>query len=291
MQHIDLNAAKAAKATDRRALAILAYDNATADPAGANWRGVAELLRLALPAVKAKAAETAADSRFAPWADYPIPQNASGKRLGKSPVVIVSFADGETVRVPAVSLPGKPVNIGRALRVAVAFYQGRMAGRAGKSVTDSAFVAGLTIPAVASAVCETTGAEYEPGQCAAHVAASVPTVAPSVEGQTEYGDADKVAVWGWLQSRRGIFAGLMTATGDEFISGERTQRLAYAVMTLWPDLADPELEATESPATANLRTASRFLASTSIARDIPGLPVAPAPVSKPRGRSRFRRAA
>lgn len=52
MQHIDLNAAKAAKASDRRALAILAYDNAMADPAGANWRGVAELLRLALPATR-----------------------------------------------------------------------------------------------------------------------------------------------------------------------------------------------------------------------------------------------
>lgn len=130
MQNIDLTAAKAAKATDRRALAILAYDNATADPAGANWRGVAELLRLAMPAVKAKPAaiETATDSRFAQWADYDIPQSAT-KRLGKSPIVVISFADGEIVRVPAVSLPGKPVNIGRAVRVAESFYQGRIVAR------------------------------------------------------------------------------------------------------------------------------------------------------------------
>jgi hypothetical protein len=157
MQHIDLNAAKAAKASDRKSLAILAYDNATASPADANWRGVAELLRLALPNSKAKAETLETDSRYAPWADYPIPHNAGGKRLGKSPVCVVTFADGEVVRVPAVSLPGKAVNIGRALRVAVSFYHGRVVARvnslhigaigdnAGRlrpfSVTDSEFTA------------------------------------------------------------------------------------------------------------------------------------------------------
>jgi hypothetical protein len=129
MQHIDLNAAKAAKASDRKTLAILAYDNATASPGDANWRGVAELLRLALPNSKAKAETLETDSRFAPWADYPIPHNAGGKRLGKSPVCVVTFADGEVIRVPAVSLPGKAVNIGRALRVAVSFYHGRIVAR------------------------------------------------------------------------------------------------------------------------------------------------------------------
>ncbi|MHC2251010.1 hypothetical protein ACVILK_000702 [Bradyrhizobium embrapense] len=48
MQQIDLIAAKAAKATERRALAILAYDNAKQDPDGANWQGIADLLRLAV---------------------------------------------------------------------------------------------------------------------------------------------------------------------------------------------------------------------------------------------------
>jgi hypothetical protein len=222
MQHIDLNAAKAAKATDRRALAILAYDNASANPAAANWRGVAELLRLALPTAKAKAIEPATESRFAPWADYPIPHNASGKRLGKSPVVVVSFADGETVRAPAVSLPGKPVNIGRALRVAVAFYQARIVGRynalipdnfgAGLlSSMDSEFVATIPLPAVVSVICETTGGEYDPAACSEMVARSRP-VAP--------------------------------ATVD-------------------------------SPVTADFVAPSRFLASTSLVRDIPGLPVAP----------------
>lgn len=202
MQNIDLTAAKAAKATDRRALAILAYDNATADPAGANWRGVADLLRLALPNTKAKAAAIETDSRFAQWADYPIPHNASGKRLGKSPVVIVTFADGETVRAPAVSLPGKPVNIGRAVRVAESFYQGRIVARCNAdltaagylgnrwdssemrlSVTDPEAVSHIRIPAVVSAVCETTGAEYSPDDCNALLAGRLGLRAPRPAAQ------------------------------------------------------------------------------------------------------------
>ncbi len=191
MQNIelDLMAAKHLKANSRRSLAIRAYDNATADPAGANWRGVAELLRLALPATKAKADTTATESRFAQWADYPIPHNAGGKRLGKSPVVIVTFADGETVRAPAVSLPGKLVNIGRALRVARSFYQGRIVARVNEyaplhgfsrvSICDSAFVAAIPVPAVVSCICETTGAEYDPAACSEMLGA-VP-VAPSLE--------------------------------------------------------------------------------------------------------------
>jgi len=41
------------------------------------------------------------------------------------------FADGEVVRAPAVSAKDKPVNIGRGLRVAIAFYQARACRRAG----------------------------------------------------------------------------------------------------------------------------------------------------------------
>jgi len=161
MQMIDLSRVKAAKASDRKSLAILAYDNATAEPDSANWRAVADMLRLAIPATKAKPADTAADSPFAPWADYEIPQSAT-KRLGKSPILIVTFEGGEIVRCPAVTLPGKPVNIGRALRVAFAFYQCRVAARSGELSDWSACV---NVPAIVSAVCETTGAEYDPADC------------------------------------------------------------------------------------------------------------------------------
>lgn len=167
MQHIDLSTIKAAKATDRRALAILAYDNASADPAGANWRGVAEMLRLALPAVKsAKIPVVNLDPRFAAWADYDIPQNAT-RKLGKSPILVVTFEGGEIVRCPAVSLPGKSVNIGRGLRVASAFYQCRIAGRAGENSDWSRCVA---VPAFTSVVCETNGTEYDAADCSARTA-------------------------------------------------------------------------------------------------------------------------
>ncbi|WBU27569.1 hypothetical protein OOZ54_12780 [Rhodopseudomonas palustris] len=132
MQPVNPESVRAAKASDRKALAIIAYDNACADPQSANWRAVADMLRLALPATRTAktAAPTSEPSRFAPWSDYSV-NSVSCKRLGKSPIVVVTFADGEIVRAPAVSLPGKPINIGRALRVASAFYEGRIAIRYG----------------------------------------------------------------------------------------------------------------------------------------------------------------
>lgn len=165
MQTIDIATAKAAKATDRRALAILAYDNATAAPDGANWRAVADLLRLALPATKAKGATVEA-SRFAPWADYDV-STASAKRCGKSPVVTVTFACGEIVRAPAVSLPGKPINIARALRVALAFYRARIARNVAGMHSDGSDC--IAVPEIVAAVCD-NGAEFDPADCNAKTA-------------------------------------------------------------------------------------------------------------------------
>ncbi len=166
---IDLAAVKAAKATDRRALAILAHDNATAEPDGANWRAVADMLRLAVPSSKAAPKIPAAglDPRFAPWADYDIPQSVSAKRLGRSPVLVVTFEGGEVVRCPAVSMPGKPVNIGRGLRVAFAFYQCRIANRAGELSQWSSCV---NVPAFLSVICETNETEYDAADCNARSA-------------------------------------------------------------------------------------------------------------------------
>ncbi|MGY4224355.1 hypothetical protein ACVMIH_001716 [Bradyrhizobium sp. USDA 4503] len=168
MQQIDLIAAKAAKATERRALAILAYDNAKQDPDGANWQGIADLLRLSLPSAKAKAAaaETGADNG-APWSDYDIPASAT-KRLGKSPIIVVTFFCGAVVRAPAVSLPGKPVNIGRGLRVAFAFYRARIAREFGKASAIGSDC--VNVPAIVSAVCDATGAEYGADECNAKTA-------------------------------------------------------------------------------------------------------------------------
>lgn len=271
MQMIDIATVKAAKATDRKALAILAYDNATANPGGANWRAVADMLRLAMPASKAKPAETATDSRFAPWADYAIPKTATGQKLGKSPVIVVAFADGETVRAPAVSLPGKPLNIGRALRVAIAFYQCRIAGRMGAN-SDSAHV--VAVPGILSATCETTGAEFDPADCSARTAdaragsfdyaaalaaatgandfergnclqkafgAAVRDTRRASEPAADYTDDDRAALAAWADGRPSIGEAIRDAGGEIWLTAGAAARLGWAVMTFWPDLADVEL--------------------------------------------------
>lgn len=171
MQHIDIESAKAAKATDRRALAVLAFENACADPDFSNWRAVAELLRLAIPATKAKATAeaVATDSPFAPWSDQIIPQRTSSAKMGKSPVLVVTFADGETVRCPAVTMPGKPVNVGRGLRVAFAFYRARIAMKAAKALSDDSDC--VAVPDMLAVKCETNGTEYDPAECNANTMA------------------------------------------------------------------------------------------------------------------------
>ncbi|WP_157113135.1 hypothetical protein [Bradyrhizobium embrapense] len=96
-----------------------------------------------------------------------IPASAT-KRLGKSPIIVVTFSCGAVVRAPAVSLPGKPVNIGRGLRVAFAFYRARIAREFGKaSAIGSDCVA---VPAIVSVACDVAGAEYSAEECNARTA-------------------------------------------------------------------------------------------------------------------------
>lgn len=183
MHTVNIETAKAAKAPDRKALAILAFENACRDPDFSNWRAVAELLRLALPATKAKAVET--DSRFAPWADYVISDKT--KLKGKSPVIVVQFADGETVRAPAVSLLGKAVNIGRGLRIAFAYYRARIAYKAAKAGCEYSDC--VAIPDIVSVTCDVTGAEYDAADCNDRTAAARAgtfSLATAGDPETEY---------------------------------------------------------------------------------------------------------
>lgn len=105
-----------------KAEALAAYEAAAINPA-ADWRAVAEMLRAAIPTVKAK--PPASDD----WADYPVECSAR-KIVWPSPVVQVQYADGVTVRASFATLPGKPLNMGRAMRVAAAFYQGHITSQA-----------------------------------------------------------------------------------------------------------------------------------------------------------------
>lgn len=101
--------------------ALSAYD-AARESAAPDWRGVAELLRAALGDTKAKRTQAGG------LADYHVEVNAR-KLVWPSPVIAVTFADGESVRMSFACLPGKPLNVGRGLRVACAAYVSRMRSR------------------------------------------------------------------------------------------------------------------------------------------------------------------
>jgi hypothetical protein len=163
MKTQDVRAVGAVNASDRRALAVLAYDNATADPASADWRAVAELLRAALPAARKVAKESAVPSW---WQDYA----PNGKCVFSS--VEVTFADGRTIRASAATNPGKPLNLGRALRTAIAFYRAKMHRLVGAPAmcghggdTLHAFDAHVAVPDIAMVVHLDTGAVFDPEVC------------------------------------------------------------------------------------------------------------------------------
>ena len=74
----------------------------------------------------AKNAPTASPGRsspFAPWADYQITRKFRADRPG--PTCAVTFADGETCRMTTATQPGKPLNVGRGLRLCVLAWHQR----------------------------------------------------------------------------------------------------------------------------------------------------------------------
>ncbi|WP_293862416.1 hypothetical protein [uncultured Alsobacter sp.] len=124
MKALDPANLSATKASDRKALAILAYDMATDSPETANWRAVADMLRAALPAArKVKADEPL--SSWAPWIDAPLGRARNAVRH----VATFTFADGETVHAGQYVTPGKPFAIAKAARVAIEFYRCRIRSR------------------------------------------------------------------------------------------------------------------------------------------------------------------
>lgn len=118
-QTIDLTRFGAAKAGDRKGLAFMAYESAKEDSNVANWEAVADMLRACLPATA-----TRAPSSPVWWRDYAVKGFAALKKAQKE-MVEFEFADGRIVRSAALSLPTKGFNIGRAARMAIAFYRVR----------------------------------------------------------------------------------------------------------------------------------------------------------------------
>lgn len=143
------------------ALAAFEREAASEHP---DWHGAALKLRQVLTARGKRSAVL--NSRViaalpAPiWHDYPV-DRASSWAI-RTDLLIVTFADGEVVRAPAVSIKGKPTNIGRGLRIAVAFYQARMCHRRGIRFRPGVHAA---VPAIVSCICESSGETFDAGIC------------------------------------------------------------------------------------------------------------------------------
>ena len=102
--------------------AQLAYNAAINSPS-ADWRAVAELFRAAVRAdLKPTRKSKALKADTPTIADYNVDRI---KLKCSSPRIAVRFMDGEAVFTHVPSAPSKPLNIGRALRVAIAMYRSR----------------------------------------------------------------------------------------------------------------------------------------------------------------------
>jgi len=97
-----------------------AYDAAINSPCP-DWQAVAELFRSALRARLNRPAEPT-KAKLCEIADYNVDRI---KLKCRSPRIAVRFMDGEAVFTHVPSTPGKPLNVGRALRVAIAMYRSR----------------------------------------------------------------------------------------------------------------------------------------------------------------------
>ena len=139
-----------------------AYEAALSSPS-AEWRGVAELFRAAVQGRKRAATSK---PNLPEIADY----NVNRIKLKcRSPRIAVRFMDGEAVFTHVPSAPGKPLNVGRALRVAIAMYRSRrtVQQRYGFHEYDRA----MPVPEIFQVRCLETDELFGPAACNAHTAA------------------------------------------------------------------------------------------------------------------------
>lgn len=201
--------------TSARVAAIAAYDSACLAPVAADWRAVADLLRAAMPAARkalANSVRSAADAVPAWWQDY-----RPGKRFQAEPVE-VTFADGRRVRLSMCSDPGKPANIGRAVRVACLFYRSKVHNAIGAPVPRAGTTLRgpadhVAVPAVAhveavdsgetwdAATCTRLTAEVRAGTwCEAEARAEAEAVAADPARSAAFLAPRRLTPWDWTDS-------------------------------------------------------------------------------------------
>lgn len=147
-----------------RAQAQSAYEAACGSPYP-DWRAVAELFRAAMQAERVKRPKPRAAAKD----DLPDYNVDRVRLLCRSPRIAVRFMDGEAVFTHVPSAPGKPLNVGRALRVAIAMYRSRkgVQRRAGFRDYDRA----IPVPEIFQVRCIETDELFDPKACNRHTAA------------------------------------------------------------------------------------------------------------------------
>lgn len=193
------------KSPSLKSAAVAAYEAALADP-GADWQSIAQVMMQALT-LGAKDIMPAGAPSW--WADYELPKTgtAAGRNL-RTMMVTVGFADGESIRANAASVPSKPVNIGRAVRLAISLYR----AKPGRSFA--------AVPAIVSVMAD-NGRAFDPGACSSVTAELREAIAPPVDpfSSPETWAARAVAVEAILTQRRERLA-LVEALGAMYVERE-----------------------------------------------------------------------
>jgi hypothetical protein len=138
--------------------AQLAYEAALNSPCP-DWRAVAELFRADGRARRTRKPAPAGQE----IADYNIDHI---KLKCVSPRIAVRFMDGEAVFTHVPSAPGKPLNVGRALRVAICMWRYRMYRRLGYRQYEPT----IPVPEIFQVRCLETDELFDVDACNRHTA-------------------------------------------------------------------------------------------------------------------------
>src|SRR4051812_3602739 len=162
------------------AQARLAYDAALSS-ATPDWRAVAELFRAAVRAPRKRSSQPVPEI-----ADYNVDRI---KLRVPSPRLAVRFMDGEAVFTHVPSAPGKPLNVGRALRVAIAMYRSRRTVQQRLGFRD--YDRAMPVPEIFQVRCLEMDELFNSEACNAHTAveraSSNPERAAAMALAREYG--------------------------------------------------------------------------------------------------------
>jgi hypothetical protein len=127
-----------------------------------DWRGVAELFRAALRPQRRPRQHT--PPHHQEIADYNVDRV---KLKCRSPRIAVRFMDGEAVFTHVPSAPGKRLNVGRALRVAICMWRYRVYRRLGYRQYEIT----IPVPEIFQVRCLETDELFDVDACNAHTAA------------------------------------------------------------------------------------------------------------------------